>query len=147
MSTYKYKLHNIHQLLWSFQSQTDAVCIFISVLVNRTRWHCGSLMLVQYRRRSNVGGGVLCCVFRPLLWTYRINWARRTTWGWWDKWDHTSLQTRDSKFKPWRSEAEHASSRSRRLLTILFLRVLLVDGEETFLFPSNRRNWETNPEI
>ena len=30
-------------------------------------------------------------------------------WGW----------THDSKFKPWRSEAEHATSRSRRLPTIL----------------------------
>ena len=22
--------------------------------------------------------------FRPLLCTYRLNWARRTSWGWWD---------------------------------------------------------------
>ena len=29
------------------------------------------------------------------------------------------LQTQDSKFEPWRSEAEHATSRSRRLPTIL----------------------------
>ena len=29
------------------------------------------------------------------------------------------LQTQDSKFGPWRSEAEHATSRSRRLPTIL----------------------------
>ena len=28
-------------------------------------------------------------------------------------------QTQDSKIKPWRSEAEHATSRSRRLPTIL----------------------------
>ena len=31
----------------------------------------------------------------------------------------TVLQTQDSKFEPWRSEAEHATSRSRRLPTIL----------------------------
>ena len=55
--------------------------------------------------------------FRPLLCTYRLNWARRTSWGWWDEWNDTALQTQDSKFKPWRSEAEHA--RSRRLPTIL----------------------------
>ena len=47
---------------------------------------------------------------------YRLNWARRTSWGWWDDWDDTVLQTQDSKFEPWRSEAEHATSRSRRLL-------------------------------
>ena len=42
-----------------------------------------------------------------------------TSRGWWDEWDDTALQTQDSKFKPWRSEAEHATSRSRRLPTIL----------------------------
>ena len=57
--------------------------------------------------------------FRPLLCTYRLNWARRTSWGWWDDWDDTVLQTQDSKFELWRSEAEHATSRSRRLPTIL----------------------------
>ena len=57
--------------------------------------------------------------FRPPLCTYRLNWARRTSWGWWDDWDDTVLQTQDSKSKPWRPEAEHATSRSRRLPTIL----------------------------
>ena len=57
--------------------------------------------------------------FRPPLCTYRLNWARRTSWGWWDDWDDTVLQTQDSKFEPWRSEAEHATSRSQRLPTIL----------------------------
>ena len=57
--------------------------------------------------------------FRPPLCTYRLNWARRTSWGWWDDWDDTVLQTQDAKFEPWRSEAEHATSRSRRLPTIL----------------------------
>ena len=53
--------------------------------------------------------------FRPPLCTYRLNWAKRTSWGWWDEWD----ETHDSEFEPWRSEAEHATSRSRRLPTIL----------------------------
>ena len=48
-----------------------------------------------------------------------LNWARRTSWGWWDDWDDTVLQTQDSKFEPWRSEAEHATSRSQRLPTSL----------------------------
>ena len=57
--------------------------------------------------------------FRPPLCTYSLNWARRTSWGWWVEWDDTVLQTQDSKLKPWRSEAEHATSRSRRFPTIL----------------------------
>ena len=57
--------------------------------------------------------------FRPPLCKYRLNWVRRTSWGWWDDWDDTVLQTQDSKFEPWRSKAEHATSRSRRLPTIL----------------------------
>ena len=50
---------------------------------------------------------------RPPLCTYRLNWAMRTSWGWWDDWDDTVLQTQDSKFEPWRSEVENATSRSR----------------------------------
>ena len=57
------------------------------------------------------GGG-----FRPFLCTYRLNWARRTSRGWLDK---LALRTQDSKFEPWRSEAEHATSRSLRLPEIL----------------------------
>ena len=49
----------------------------------------------------------------------QMKWIGRTPWGWWDEWDDTALQTRDSKFKPWRSEAEHATYRSRRSPTIL----------------------------
>ena len=52
------------------------------------------------------------------LCTYRLNWTRRTSWGWWDDWDDTVLQTQDSKFEPW-SDAEHATFRSQRLPTIL----------------------------
>ena len=59
--------------------------------------------------------------FRAPLCTYRLNWASRTSWGWWDEWDDTVIQTQDSKFEPWRSEAEHVTSRSRRLPTILTL--------------------------
>ena len=57
--------------------------------------------------------------FRPPLCAYRLNWARITSWGWWDDWDDTVHQTQDSRFEPWRSGAEHATSRSRRLPTIL----------------------------
>ena len=65
---------------------------------------------------------------RPLLCTYRLNWAVRTSWGWWDEWDDTALQTQDSKFKPWRSEGTlplgHGGSPQYW--------VLRVDGEEFF---------------
>ena len=71
------------------------------------------LMVLSRNEKWNESG------FRPPLCTYRLNWARRTSWGWWDDWDDTVLQTQDSKFAPWRSEAEHATSRSRRLPTIL----------------------------
>ena len=76
-------------------------------------WHFFGKKLHFYVRKWNESG------FRPPLCTYRLNWARRTSWGWWDDWDDTVLQTQDSKFEPWRSEAEHATSRSRRLPTIL----------------------------
>ena len=68
------------------------------------------LLNAIYKLKWNEAG------FRPPLCTYRLNWTRRTSWGWWDD---TAFQTQDSKFEPWRSEAEHATSRSRRLPTIL----------------------------
>ena len=53
-----------------------------------------------------LSGKVLCVEikwnesgFRPPLCTYRLNWAGRTSWGWWDEWDDTVLQTQDSKFR------------------------------------------------
>ena len=49
--------------------------------------------------------------------------ARITFWGWWHKWDDTALQTQGSKFLPWRPEAEHATSRSRRLPQYLIFTV------------------------
>ena len=76
--------------------------------------------------------------FRLPLCTYNLNWARRTSWGWWDDLDDTVLQTMDSKFEPWRSESEHATSRSRRLPTILTF---------TRGWGRNRRDREPNPEL
>ena len=59
--------------------------------------------------------------FKPHVCAYRLNWAMRTSWEWWYEWDDTALQTQDSKFGPWLCEAEHATSHSRRLPTILNL--------------------------
>ena len=70
--------------------------------------------------------------FRPPLCTYWLNWARRTSWGWWYEWDDTALQTQDSKFEPLRSATEHATSLSRRLHHNI--ESLRVSGEQTFGF-------------
>ena len=91
--------------VWSF-CNSPFILVWIRPTIHR-------LMLCWPREKWNESG------FRPPLCTYRLNWARRTSWGWWDDWDDTVLQTQDSKFEPWRSEAEHATSRSRRLPTIL----------------------------
>ena len=69
--------------------------------------------LVLLNKKRNEWG------FRPPLSTYRLNWVRRTSWGWQDKWDDTALLTHDSKFDHGTSLTEHATSRSRRLPTIL----------------------------
>ena len=82
-----------------------------------TFYKCDILLLCSFIKHSQitcssprknemngVSGHFLCI--------YRLNWARRTSWGWSDEWDDTALQTHDSKF-------EHATSRSRRLHTIL----------------------------
>ena len=75
------------------------------------RYHWSHIAVTKIRK--NESG------LRPLLCTYRLNWARRIFWRLWDEWDDTALQTQDSKCEPWRSEAEHATSRSCRLPTIL----------------------------
>ena len=75
---------------------------------------------------------------RTLAWRAAV----LTSWGWWDD---TALQTQDLKFKPWRSEIEHATSRSRRLPTILSFTSGW--GRNIFLFLSSRRDRETNPEL
>ena len=92
-----------------FRYTVKTIDNYIRAFVNRIRIR---LQLCEQMKWNESG-------FRPLLCTYRLNWARRTSWGWWDDWDDTVLQTQDSKLEPWRSEAEHATSRSQRLPTIL----------------------------
>ena len=85
--------------------------------------------------------------FRPPLCTYRLNWTRRTFWGWWDEWDDTALQTQNSKFEPWLSGAEHATSRSRGFVTIKYW-IFSVSGEETFcFFQIWRPDWASNSRL
>ena len=69
---------------------------------------------------------------------------RENSWGWWDEWDDTALQTQDSKFESLRSEAEHATSRSRRLPTILNLNEWA--GKNIFFFETWMPEWGSNPQ-
>ena len=96
----------------TFNTRYNNSLLLIICLLQRLFWHVPTwqsprAFTVNAKNESG---------FRPPSCTYRLNWARRTTWGWWDEWDDTVLQTQDSKL---RSEAEHATSRSRRLPTIL----------------------------
>ena len=76
--------------------------------------------------------------FMPLLCTYRLNWARRASWRWWDDWDDTVLQTQDSR--PSTLPLGHGGCPQYWLSH--------VDGEEIFfLLLSNRRDREPNPEL
>ena len=102
-----------HYLFWSLPKCTSATTyastLGIATIFKTVTFSSRRLSQIKWNESG----------FRPPLCTYRLNWARRTSWGWWDDWDDTVLQTQDSKFEPWGSEAEHATSRSRRLPTIL----------------------------
>ena len=82
--------------------------------------------------------------FRLPLCTCSLNWARRTSWGWWDEWDDTVLQTQDSKFKTWQCGAKHTTSRSRRLSTILNLYEWAGKKKSVFL-KLECQSWGSNP--
>ena len=103
---------------WMYQSPRPPHTLYSVESLNTTIFKCETLNQFVNEMKWNESG------FRPPLCTYRLNWARRTSWGWWNDWDDTVLQTHDSKFEPWRSH---------------------VDGEETILFLSNRRDREPNP--
>ena len=103
----------VKHIIWSLQKRTSTTT-YASAIGNATIFKTVKFSSRRLSRMKWNESG-----FRPPLCTYRLNWARRTSWGWWDEWDDTVLQTQDSKFEPWRSEAEHATSRSRRLPTIL----------------------------
>ena len=55
----------------------------------------------------------------------------------------SALLAQDSKFEPWRSEAEQATSRSRRLRTILHL----YKWRKTFFFSLKLEGVEFEPAI
>ena len=88
------------------------IMLFITILF-RYRLLTEKWASMNYSQKWNESG------FRPPLCTFGLIWARRTSWGWWDEWDDTVLQTQDLKFEPWRSDVEHDITRSRRLPTIL----------------------------
>ena len=57
-------------------------------------------------------------------WCFRkcgLNWARNTSWGWWDEWDDTALQTQNSSpggLKPSTLPLGHGGSPIYRIFTI-----------------------------
>ena len=92
-------------VFWELQNAVTSVInlLYWTSTTTPVTWCC--------LRRNEWGLGHHCA--------HKINWARRTSWGWWGEWDDTALHTQDSKFEPWPSEAEYTTSRSRRLPTIL----------------------------
>ena len=73
----------------------------------------------------------------PLLCPYRLNWASRTSWGWWDEWDDTALQHRIRNSNPDSLRPSTLPLSRGGYPQYWFLRV---DEKETFLFLSNRRD-------
>ena len=141
------------------QQMLISTLIFLSILFSSTNLHRNGAMLAQCWRNTgamltqcwrNAGAmlkfianiepalGVILTwhgrrCFRPLLCAYnRLNWAMRTSWGWWDEWNDTALQTQYSKLELSRSEAEHATSQSQRLSTILSVHEWM--GKKHFCF-------------
>ena len=105
-------LEKIKYCIPYFSRSSSRLCV-IHFVVLRVSW--SKCLNLTAKMKWNKWG----C--RPPLCTCRLNWASRTSWGWCDECDGTVLQTQDSKFEPRRSEVEHATSRSRRLPTILNL--------------------------
>ena len=70
--------------------------------------------------------------FRPPLCTYRLNWARRTSW-------HRIRNSSPGGLRPSTLPPGHGGSPQYWLSH--------VHGEETFLFLSNRRDREPSPEL
>ena len=81
--------------------------------------------------------------FRPPLCSYRLNWTRKTSWGWWDDWDDSPP---DTGFEIW---ALAVWGRAR------YLSVTEAPHNTDFhtwmgekhLILSNRRDREPNPEL
>ena len=67
-------------------------------------WHGLLRGLMTQKARMNGFVGHLCAH------NLYANLARSTSWGLWDEWDDTALQTQDSKFEHRWSEAEHGLS-------------------------------------
>ena len=91
--------YNHPDCYWSkslLQNHNFKSSFILLVFVNKSKKALLALFLALTLKWNESG-------FRPSLCTYRLNWARRTSWGWWDDWDDTVLQTQDSKFEPWRS--------------------------------------------
>ena len=85
--------------IWPF---TTLLFTTISVL-EMQRDSCAEKLMLRYIKSdsSRFKLRMKDCM-NGILGTYRLNWARISFWGWWDKWDipPPPPQTQDSKFKP-----------------------------------------------
>ena len=106
---------------WLAIESTPLCCWIVCDAISSFKWIKNNIICLKtyiYGLRSTrVNSSMIKSLF-----TYRLNWAKRTSSGWWDEWYDTALQTQDSKFVPWRSKAEH-NIESLRVSgkTILFL--------------------------
>ena len=80
----------------------------------------------------------------PLLCTYRLN--LRNSRGCWNQIGDTALQTQDSKYEPWRTRAELATSRSLRLPACIALHTTGISPVwSTFEHCDGSFDFKTNP--
>ena len=79
--------------------------------------------------------------FRPYLCPYRLKWARRASWEWWDEWEDTALQTQDAKIELW-GRARYLSVTEASQNT----RSLRVSRKDTFCFLETwMPDWGSSP--
>ena len=103
--------------------------LFIFVL-NKWNMKMGNVILFKWNESG----------FRPPLCTYRLNWARRTSWGWWLRWHCPS----DMGFE---TQAPAVWGRARYLAVTEAPHNTDFHtwmGKKHFLFLSNRRDRKPN---
>ena len=104
-------------ILW----KKEAIVTWVSRVYTLLLLNYFQVVLVEHSKKLNESG------FRPPLCIYLLNWARRTSWGWWDDWDRHRHMIRNSSPGGLRSSTlplGHGGSPQYWLSH--------VDGEETF---------------
>ena len=86
---------------------TKVTCLFLQLLYYTQSSATPVLIILYFKWKHGYFLSDIFCVrwrnnwkwneMNRALGTYRLNWARETSWGWWDEWNDTVLQTQDSK--------------------------------------------------